>query len=315
MWSRAEVVLSCWQFDAAHRPTIGHIISILVKNPTLIRPCLDSPSAALVLEGTASLEMSLAPKTRGASRNPRRASGDMWTRRGLSLSLSHDDDSKVSSDSPDPAMVSLMDPFCLRSGSTTTPPVPVVPRYCKTTAAPHNRVSFDSRIRTSMFSRSSSTDDRRGPSALVVSLGHDADDRCLDGSYTLSMNSAPVVTSVVPLTNSSQQLSEPMRQSPVGRLRCLNDDCLAPTSSLESRADSDYCSQHSKDFVGSHGNAPFVWSSSHSCAIVLVQQLWLLGVFHNIIQTMRVYYKYNCVNYLYIQCFSCRLARSLHRCK
>jgi len=245
---RAEVVLRCWQFDATHRPTIDHIINILVKNPTLITPCLDSPSAALVLEGNASLEMSLAPRPRSTrGLNPRRASGDTWTRRGLSLSLSHDDDSKVSNDSPDPAMVSLMDPFGLLSDSTATqPPVPVVPRYCKTTAAPHNRVSFDSRIRTSMFGRSSSTDERRGPSALVVSLGHDGDDRCLDASYMLGVKSAPIVTSTVPLDD-SQHPTEPMRQSPVSRIQHLNNDCLAPTSSLESRADSDYCSQHSKE--------------------------------------------------------------------
>jgi len=259
-WCRAEVVLGCWQFDATHRPTIDHIIGILVKYPTLIRPCLDSPSTAVVLEGTASLEMSLAPRprpTRGS--NPRRSSGDMWTRRGLSLSLSHDDDSKMSNESPDPAMVSLMDPFGLLSGSATTqPPVPVVPRYCKTTAAPHNRVSFDSRIRTSMFGRSvSTTDDRRGPSALVVSLGHDPDDRVLDTSYVLGTKSAPVVTSTVPIDD-MHCTAEPSLQSPIGKLQHLNDDCLAPTSSLESRADSDYCSQHSKEFVSSHGNAQFI---------------------------------------------------------
>jgi len=257
------VVLSCWQFDASQRPTIDHVVGVLVKNPTLITPCLDSPSAALVLEGTASLEMSLAPRprlTRGS--NPRRSSGDLWpSRRGLSLSLSHDDDSKLSGgESPDPAMVSLMDPFGLLSGSPAVvqTPVPVVPRYCKTTAPPHNRVSFDSRIRTSMFGRSSSTDDRRVPSALVVSLGHESDDGCLDTSYMLGIKSTPVVTSAVPLTD-SQCPAEPSRQSPVGKLRHhLNDDCLAPTSSIESRADSDYCSQHSKDFVTGHGNAPFV---------------------------------------------------------
>ena len=258
-WCRAEVVLSCWQFDATHRPTIDYIIGILVKHPTLITPCLDSPSAALVLEGTASLEMSLAPRprsTRGS--NPRRSSGDMWTRRGLSLSLSHDDDSKVSNESTDPAMVSLMDPFGLLSGSAATqPPVPVVPRYCKTTAAPHNRVSFDSRIRTSMFGRSSSTDDRPRPSALVVSLGHDPDDRGLDTSYILGITSAPVVTSTVAIDD-LQCPPQPSLHCPVGKLQHLNDDCLAPTSSLESRADSDYCSQHSKEFVTGPGNAPFV---------------------------------------------------------
>jgi len=247
------VVLGCWQFEATHRPTIDHIISVFVKNPALIKPCLDSPSAALVLEGTASLEMSLAPRprlTRGS--NARRSSGDAWTRRGLSLSLSHDDDSKVSNDSPDPAMVSLMDPFRLLSESTATqqPPVPVVPRYCKTTAAPHNRISFDSRIRTSMFGRSSSTDERRGPSALVVSLGHDADNRRLDTSYTLGVKSAPVVTSTI-LLDETQNCSADrttLQSSPVSRItQHLNNDCLAPTSSLESRADSDYCSQHSKE--------------------------------------------------------------------
>lgn len=243
------MVLSCWQFDATHRPTIDHIINILVKNSTLIKPCLDSPTAALALEGTASLEMSLAPRPRSTRlSNPRRFSGETWTKRGLSLSLSHDDDSKVSNDSPDPAIVSLMDPFGLLSSDSTAtqPPISVVPRYCKTTTAPHNRVSFDSRIRTSMFGRSLSTDERRGPSALVVSLGHDADDRCLETSYMLGIKSAPIVTSTVPLDD-LQCPPEPSRQSPVNRIQHLNDDCLAPTSSLESRTDSDYCSQHSKD--------------------------------------------------------------------
>jgi len=85
--NRSELVESCWQFDAVQRPAIEHIISILTANPTLIRPCLDSPSAALVLEGTASLEMSLAPRPRSVHRgaHTRRSSGDPFTRRGLSL--------------------------------------------------------------------------------------------------------------------------------------------------------------------------------------------------------------------------------------
>jgi len=94
-----------------------------------------------------------------------------------------------------------------------------------------------------MFGRSASTDDRRAPTALVVSLGHDADDRCLDTSFMLGIKSTPVVSSTVPLDD-SQRLPEPSR--PVSKIH-LDDDCLAPTSSLESRADSDYCSQHSKD--------------------------------------------------------------------
>jgi len=262
----AELVLSCWQFEPKSRPAVEQIVDVLEHNPTLIRPCLDAPSAALALEGTASLEMSLAPRPRAVrGANPRRSSGDVWNhRRGLSVSTSHDEDSKLSAGeySPDAAaMVSLMDPIGgvgtggIRGGSVSSPPsATVVPRYCKTTATPHGRVSFDSLIRMSVFGRSISTEERRpGTGALVVSLGRDADNRRLDNNFVVGVKSAPSFQSTAVTSIDEGSGTDTSRRSPIINDICRNnDDCRAPTSSLESRTDSDYCSQHSKDFMNSN---------------------------------------------------------------
>ncbi|KAI0225558.1 hypothetical protein LSAT2_023695 [Lamellibrachia satsuma] len=40
-------LLACWNFDPEGRPTVDDLIEMLVANPTLAKPCLDTPSSAV----------------------------------------------------------------------------------------------------------------------------------------------------------------------------------------------------------------------------------------------------------------------------
>jgi len=286
-------VQQCWSFDAAARPTVSDIIDVLCDNSILIQPCLDAPCSAIAFEGTASLEMSLAPRPRAVrSSHARRPSGDVLSpRRDLSTSSSHgcvgglvDEDSKISTGdySPDAALASLMDPFGLMASNGGTPsPQPALeltPRYCRTTSgAPavpllhnHNhsgRVSFDMFVRNAVFGRSMSTDtEHRRTSAVVVTLGHGG---C--NELTSDVRNKALTALMLPSDNtiSSSRVAcstESLHAVIDSELDQVVDCCRRePTSSLESRTDSDYCSQHSKDYTSnSSGNirasrcAPFV---------------------------------------------------------
>lgn len=294
-------MLQCWNFDPSLRPAVSDLIQLLRNNPTLIQPCLDAPSSAIALEGTASLEMSLAPRPRAVrGSHARRPSGDVWSqRRGLSTSSSHggcgqgvgDDDSKISTGeySPDAGLASLIDPFGLTTpnGGIQSPqqPIEMMPRYYRTTSgAPAvpllhghgggSRVSFDSFVRNAVFGRSLSTDPDRRTSAVVVTLGRGGGCGETTTDSTTNCRSSPAVALPIPTggdTNGSGSVvcsTESLHVGSGGGLDAVVDNCCrrAPTSSLESRTDSDYCSQHSKDFpltttsVGGVGGrcAPFV---------------------------------------------------------
>lgn len=271
---------------------MSDLILVLHNNPTLIQPCLDAPSSAIALEGTASLEMSLAPRPRAVrGSHARRPSGEVWSqRRGLSTSSSHgggcgqgvgDDDSKISTGeySPDAGLASLLDPFGLTTSNGGMPspqqPIEMMPRYYRTTSgAPAvpllhghgggggSHVSFDSFVRNAVFGRSLSTDPDRRTSAVVVTLGRGE----LLTDTTANCRSSPVAALPVPTggdTNGSGSVvcsTESLHVGSGGGLDAVVDDCCrrAPTSSLESRTDSDYCSQHSKDFPSTATNVSVV---------------------------------------------------------
>ena len=44
---RRKQLLACWNFDPEGRPTVDDLIEVLVANPTLAKPCLDTPSSAV----------------------------------------------------------------------------------------------------------------------------------------------------------------------------------------------------------------------------------------------------------------------------
>jgi hypothetical protein len=65
---------ACWRFDFPDRPTPDAIREYLMERPSLIIPCLDTPSSAVVIEGTDSLEFAL-PSTRKHTTTSRSFSG------------------------------------------------------------------------------------------------------------------------------------------------------------------------------------------------------------------------------------------------
>ncbi|XP_064640093.1 uncharacterized protein LOC135495414 isoform X1 [Lineus longissimus] len=69
-----DLMEACWRFDFPDRPTPDAIRDYLTERPQLIKPCLDTPSSAVVIEGTDSLEFAL-PSTRKHTTTSRSFSG------------------------------------------------------------------------------------------------------------------------------------------------------------------------------------------------------------------------------------------------
>lgn len=244
---RQELVKSCWTFDPKVRPAIDYIIEVLEQNSQLIQPCLDAPSTAVALEGTGSLEMTLLPRIRG--RNPyQRSNSEHAPLRGMSVT-SHDGDSKVSCgddsspSSPDGAPPSL-DPFGLLTGMSPTsgeskcssvrgggPPLSHDSAPRRSTLL--GKLPFESFIRSSVLSRSISAEER-------TSIG------CGDGGQRSDVAFAGT-NHVVAFGDELEHFATEPRHSSNGVGAGQMAGNLPP--SLESRADSDYCSQHSKDFT------------------------------------------------------------------
>lgn len=239
---------SCWAFDPKDRPSIDHIIDVLEQSPGLIVPCLDAPSTAVALEGPGSLNMNLLPRVRHRNqyqKNP--GGGERIVRRGLSLS-SHDGESKLSGEQSPGAAILPSDPFGLVSkGPLRTQTSGDASTGDEKTALV--RLSgFDSFARLSVLSRSISADERLG-----------AINRARGGGRSLgpspAAGAAPTLTGIssgaAPNFGNDQDrfATEPRHAT----ARRTNE----PPLTLESRADSDYCSQHSKDFPNV-GCVPFV---------------------------------------------------------
>jgi len=225
-----ELIRSCWTLNAQQRITVEEIVDILDQNPLLIIPCLDDPSRAIALEGTGSLEMNLLPRSR--IRSAQKWSSDHPQIRGLSLS-SPEKGNSSEDESPDHI---LSDPFNLLTpplsgdGTVVVEPSSVSQRHSTGhSVTVYGRRPFDMFMRSSRLSRSISTDER-------VSI----DSEMSGGRYT-----------------SNLLMHDAKPRAPVGSLEkddvrniSANRNSLPQTlpPSLESRTDSDYCSQQSKEF-------------------------------------------------------------------
>lgn len=231
MFLRQELIRSCWTLNAHQRITIEDIVDILEQNPLLIIPCLDDPSRAIALEGTGSLEMNLLPRSR--IRSAQKWSSEHPPMRGLSLS-SPEKGNSSEDESPDHIVsdpFNLLTPLPSADGAVVGEQNSVSQRH--STGHPvtvYSRRPFDMFMRSSRLSRSISTDER-------VSI----DNEMAGGRYTsnLLMHDAKPRASV---------------RGSLGREDVCdisaNRNSLPQTlpPSLESRTDSDYCSQQSKEF-------------------------------------------------------------------
>lgn len=213
------------------------------QSADLVVPCLDAPGTSVALEGPGSLNMNLMPRIRHRNQYQKTPGGERVIRRGLSLS-SHDD-GKLSGE--------------LSPGAGTLPPDPfgLLPRAPpKRTCSKDNsfgddasadvvgvanqKPSFDSALRFSALSRSISADER------LVACHRGVKGRGVTGAGALSS----LRDAASPFADGEERFATEPRRATIQRENEL-------PASLESRADSDYCSQHSKDFPNL-GCAPYV---------------------------------------------------------
>lgn len=61
---RESLLKSCWSFDLKNRPKVLEVIEILNEMPELLTPCLDTPSTSVHIDGQWSLEINILPRVR-----------------------------------------------------------------------------------------------------------------------------------------------------------------------------------------------------------------------------------------------------------
>ena len=240
---RQTLLRSCWLFDAKARPTVDYIIEVLEQSPLLLVPCLDTPCTSVALEGPGSLEMNLLPRVRHRNPYQKTPGGDRPPRRGLSLS-SPENESKVSVDRS-PCVNLLMESYEMKNrtvSSDSDEPSKTDANATSTTANGQTvRLPGNLVARISLLSRSLSADDTLNSFSKKT-----------NSEQRLNVNFKHDKRTLAPLLIDNEQdrfATEPRH----GATKKLNDIPL----SLDSRADSDYCSQHSKDF-SNLGCVPFV---------------------------------------------------------
>lgn len=250
-----QLLKSCWDFDSKVRPSVDYLIDVLEQSPELVVPCLDAPSTSVALEGPGTLNMNLIPRMRHRNQYQKTPGGEHIIRRGLSLS-SHDGDTKLSGDQSPGAGALSHDPFgllkaptgrtsCGKDGNSFGSDVPANSSGDASQKL-FGRLSFNSFSRLSTLSRSISADERLGAchwSARARGLTGGAGAGALSSLHG-GRNVAPAFG-----TDQDRFATEPRRAA----IQRANE----PPVSLGSRADSDYCSQHSKDFPNI-GCVPFV---------------------------------------------------------
>lgn len=206
----------------------------------------------MALEGPGSLSMNLMPRIRHRNQYQKTPGGERVIRRGLSLSSHDDGDSKLSGDlSPGGAGTLPQDPFGLlgappkRTCSKDNSFVDDAPEDDTTNQKSlGGKMSFESVSRFAALSRSISADERLGACHRGVKSHGVA-------GAVGALASLRDADTASPFGDGEERFATEPRRATVQRENEL------PASSLESRADSDYCSQHSKDFVNL-GCAPFV---------------------------------------------------------
>lgn len=246
---REQLLKSCWEFDSTLRPSVDYLIDVLEQSTDLVVPCLDAPGTSVALEGPGSLNMNLMPRIRHRNQYQKTPGGERVIRRGLSLS-SHDD-GKLSGELSPGAGTLPRDPFGLllraqpkRTCSKDNSFGDDAPENIVGIAnrKPVGKLSFDSALRFSALSRSMSADERLGTCHRGVK------GRGVTGVGALS--SVRDADAASPFADGEERFATEPRRATIQRENEM-------PASLESRADSDYCSQHSKDFPNL-GCAPFV---------------------------------------------------------
>lgn len=218
------MLLSCWEFNPENRPTIDSIIELLEIYPELIEPCLDGPSSAFALDLTASLEVNLLPNFKNRA-----------TRQHMS-SLSSQDAGINDDFSSEP---NPLDPFCSTKRSSIPTDEPV--RKPSDMNRRSCRFSLDSFRRSIKLGLSVSSDEPTSDDRMsATSELHNG--FCSELEKQQPVN--PYVAAHYSTTASKKRLNVLLTGNSDGR--CEEDMLMNLPPSVESKTDSDYCSQNSK---------------------------------------------------------------------
>lgn len=237
--SRKSLLLSCWEFNPENRPTIDSIIELLEHYPELIEPCLDGPSSAIALDLTASLEVNLLPNFKSRAARLRLSSDNTLHMAALSMSSQ---EVGINDDfSPEP---NLLDPFCL----TKRPSIPTDDSVRKPSDINRRscRFSLDSFRRSMKLGLSVSSDEP--PSDDRMSATSELQNGFCSELEKQQVN--PYVASNHSVAMAKKRLNGLLTGNSETR-RCEEDTLMNVPPSVESKTDSDYCSQKSKHLTDS----------------------------------------------------------------
>lgn len=218
------MLLSCWEFNPENRPTIDSIIELLEIYPELIEPCLDGPSSAIALDLTASLEVNLLPNFKSRATRPHLSSLS-----SQDIGINEDFSSE-----PNP-----LDPFCSNKRSSIPTDEPV--RKPSDLNRRSCRFSLDSFRRSMKLGLSVSSDEPTSDDRMSATSEFQ-NGFCNELEKHPPVN--PHVANHYSTTTSKKRLNVLLTGNSDGR--CEEEMLMNLPPSVESKTDSDYCSQNSK---------------------------------------------------------------------
>jgi len=223
-------------------------------------PCLDTPSSAVALEGTDDLEMNLVPRVRHRNQYQKTTGGlsgiDKATRRGLSLS-SHEGESKISAGGGgcSPEVLNPSDHSFSTLHFSQTDEGRLNDKVDGALPSPGFKAQTGGASPTPATVKSAAGVGQSAPLLLThsISVNEQMD---ADAVHRTNLSGRPLPHSRwfvgdktgnndLQAIENQHYATEPQRSTAI--LQNIANGSLPP--SLGSRVDSDYCSQHSKDFT------------------------------------------------------------------
>lgn len=226
-----DLLLDCWSYEAECRPTVESLIETLKESIEMLKPCLDAPRSAVSMEATDSVNVAL-PRAR--HRSAQRTSSEH--------SQLHNLNSESRSFAHSPSSSVPPDPFSMLSNSSNDAvkePASRVKRYSQSSVI-HNR--------TQTGGGSEPGNGSTGGGDGIRTSGHvissPAEDPVCEGSSSCQPSSSSSASSGCSAAGCSNSTC-PHSGSPASSLQLK---LVSLPASLEERVDSDYCSDHSKEY-------------------------------------------------------------------
>lgn len=258
------MLLSCWAYDPERRPGVDLLVETLLANSELVVPCLDAPVSAVAMDCTGSIEMAIPRRQPSRLRMALRISGEHsshisngfvpgggLTISPTSLSLGTDTFGYTSTlPCPNNATLShmvcgiangdLAGNSCGNGGSEDL--------RCRLNSAGLSEIDQKTETVSGSLCASDVISDHRSSNEQLFNDVED-DDEEEEGSTAGPCSEVMCPDSPPPQHSCSTSPPTPDTSLPVKYI-------ALPTVSLEERADSDYCSDHSKEFWNISSSTP-----------------------------------------------------------